>query len=72
MELSSVLKGVNNADSINLFPANPVFWTNSVHGLPGHLLRTDGSVVRLNSDTLAADYRRLLDEAGNFHYLRAR
>jgi competence protein ComGC len=66
-------QGVNNADLINLAQGqNPVLWTNAVHGLQGHFVRTDGSVVFSGSALLLANPQRLLDDNGFVHLLRAR
>lgn len=66
-------QGVNNADFINLAQGqNPVLWTNAVHGLQGHFVRTDGSVVFSGSALLLANPQRLLDDNGSVHLLRAR
>lgn len=65
-------QGVNNADRINLSSFNPVLWTNAVHGLQGHVVRTDGSVTFTDSATLLRNFQRLLDDNGSAHLLRAR
>ena len=70
--IGSCSQGVNNVDLIFLPSGNPVLWTNAVHGLQGHLLRTDGSVALMTSAAILADYPRLIDDNGNVHLLRAR
>lgn len=70
--ITACAQGVSNADRIDLFSGNPVLWTNAVHGLQGHFLRTDGSVVFSGSAPLLADIFRLLDPNGSGHFLRAR
>jgi len=70
--ITTCAQGVNNADRINFNSGNTTVWTNAVHGLQGHLLRTDGSVALTVSATLIADFQRLLDDNGSAHLLRAR
>jgi hypothetical protein len=70
--ITQCAQGVNNVDYINLSSQNPVLWTNAVHGLQGHFVRTDGSVVFSGSAPLLADFYRLLDPNGSGHFLRAR
>jgi competence protein ComGC len=70
--ITTCSQGVNNADYLIVFGPSTVLWTNSVHGLQGHLLRTDGGVSLVDSKTVMADYQRLIDDNGNIHLLRAR
>ena len=70
--ITTCAQGVNNVDYANLVSGGPVFWTNAVHGTQGHVLRTDGGVNYVDSETLLTNFGRLLDENGNGHFLRAR
>jgi hypothetical protein len=70
--ITSCSQGVNNADFINLNVSIAELWTNAVHGVPGHFLRSDGSVALMTSAAILADYSRLIDDNGNVHLLRAR
>jgi hypothetical protein len=70
--ITSCSQGVNNADRIDLTFGNPTLWTNAVHGVQGHFLRTDGGVALMTSGAILADYPRLIDDNGQVHLLRAR
>ncbi len=70
--ITACAQGVNNADRIDLLSGNPMLWTNAVHGLQGHFLRTDGSVAFTTSAPILANSQVLIDENGSAHLLRAR
>lgn len=70
--ITTCSQGVNNADFINLNVGNPVLWTNAVHGLQGHILRTDGSVAMMTAAAILANPQLQIDDNGNVHLLRAR
>lgn len=73
MGVSTCAQGFLNAEFRSLQGGTPPLWTNAVHGLQGHVSRTDGSVMFSDSSTLLQNGGApLLDDNGNFHHLRAR
>lgn len=66
--------GLNNASSFNLFGSGTDLWTNALHGLRGHILKMDGSVLETTSRQFQAAF--ILSEGNNDnvspHLLKAR
>ena len=61
---------INNADTINAFLSS-LAWTNAVHGIQGHILLNDGSVLYTETTTMRTVlFTNLVNN--NFHFLRAR
>lgn len=64
--------GYLSVDYRSVNGGDPVFWTNAVHGVQGHVAQTDGSVAFTTSAALLNNWGALLDDNGSFHHLRAR
>ena len=63
--------GINNVDAHYYYFGN-AGWTNAVHGLAGHVLRADGSVLLLGTTEARKAFSAVGDDNSSAHLLRAR
>lgn len=63
--------GINNVDA-HYYNFSNAGWTNTVHGLAGHVLRADGSVSLLNTTEARKAFLPVGEDNGVAHLLRAR